>query len=163
MSQVTISGGVSGLDTQSIINQLVSVQGNQQTLLKTRQSSEQSAADALGKLSTALASVGTLAGALAKTSTWTGSTATSSSSSVTATASGTAAGGATCEYRFWRLDPGATTWTLVRDWGTSPTFAYAPLATTAGTYQLAAWARVQTPTNDATATSSAAVVYTLTP
>ncbi|HVN14059.1 MAG TPA: flagellar filament capping protein FliD [Kineosporiaceae bacterium] len=90
MSQVTISGAVSGLDTQSIINQLVSVQGNQQTLLRTQQSSEQSAADALGKLSTALSSVGTLAGALAATSTWTGATTTSSSSAVTATATGTA-------------------------------------------------------------------------
>ena len=95
MSQVTISGAVSGLDTQSIINQLVSVQGNQQTLLKNQQSSEQSAADALGKLSTALTAVGTLARALASTSTWTGSTATSSSTSVTASATGTASGSLT--------------------------------------------------------------------
>jgi flagellar hook-associated protein 2 len=95
MSQVTISGGASGLDTQSIINQLVSVQGNQQTLLKRQQSSEQSAADALGKLSAALTSVGSLAGALAATSTWAGATATSSSSSVTATASGTSSGSLT--------------------------------------------------------------------
>jgi flagellar hook-associated protein 2 len=95
VSQVTISGAVSGLDTQSIINQLVSVQGNQQTLLKNQQSSEQSAADALGKLSTALKSVGTLAGALASTSTWTGSTATSSSASVTASATGTSSGSLT--------------------------------------------------------------------
>lgn len=92
---ITISGAVSGLDTQSIINQLVSVQGNQQTLLTNQQSSQQSAADALGKLSTAMTSVGTLAGSLAATSTWTGSTATSTSSSVTATATGTATGSLT--------------------------------------------------------------------
>ena len=34
MSQMSISGAASGLDTASIVNQLVSVQRNQQTLLK---------------------------------------------------------------------------------------------------------------------------------
>jgi flagellar hook-associated protein 2 len=95
VSQVTISGAVSGLDTSSIINQLVSVQANQQTLLKNQQTAQQSAADALGKLSTALGTVGSLASGLAKTSTWTGTTVTSSSSSVTATASGTTRGALT--------------------------------------------------------------------
>ncbi len=85
MSNMTISGAVSGLDTASIINQLVSLQTNQQTLLKKQQSTQQSAADALGKLTTAVSAVGTLATALAKTSTWAGSTATSSSTGVTAT------------------------------------------------------------------------------
>ena len=92
MSQVTISGAVSGLDTSSIINQLVSVQANQQTLLKNQQATQQNAADALGKLSTALGTVGSLATTLAKTSTWTGTAVTSSSSSVTATATGTTTG-----------------------------------------------------------------------
>ena len=95
MSQVTISGAVSGLDTSSIINQLVAVQGNQQTLLRNQQTTQQNAADALGKLSTALGTVGSLASSLAKTSTWAGTTVTSSSSSVTASATGTTTGALT--------------------------------------------------------------------
>ena len=77
MSNMTISGAVSGIDTATIINQLVALQTNQQTLLKKQQSTQQSAADALGKLATALSGVGTQAAALARTSTWAGSTATS--------------------------------------------------------------------------------------
>jgi flagellar hook-associated protein 2 len=95
MSNMTISGAVSGLDTATIINQLVSVQANQQTLLKQQQTTQQSAADALGKLATALNGVGTLAGTLAKTSTWSASAVTSSSTGVTASASGTTAGALT--------------------------------------------------------------------
>jgi flagellar hook-associated protein 2 len=91
MSNMTISGAVSGLDTATIINQLVSLQGNQQTLLKRQQTTQQSAADALGKLATALSGVGSLAGALAKTSTWSAAAVTSTSTAVTATASGTTA------------------------------------------------------------------------
>jgi flagellar hook-associated protein 2 len=95
MSNMTVSGAVSGLDTASIINQLVSLQTNQQTLLKKQQGTQQSAADALGKLATALSGVGSLAGALARTSTWVGATATSTSTGVTATATGTATGALT--------------------------------------------------------------------
>ncbi len=95
MSNMTISGAVSGIDTATIINQLVALQTNQQTLLKRQQSTQQSAADALGKLATALNGVGTLAGNLAKTSTWAGSMATSTSTSVTPTSTGTAAGALT--------------------------------------------------------------------
>jgi flagellar hook-associated protein 2 len=95
LSQVTISGAVSGLDTSSIINQLVAVQGNQQTLLKNQQTTQQNAADALGKLSTALGTIGSLASSLAKTSTWAGTTVTSSSTSVTASATGTTTGSLT--------------------------------------------------------------------
>ena len=70
MSNMTISGAISGLDTATIINQLVSLQANQQTLLKNQRSSEQKAADALGSLSKALSSVGSLAtGAAALTTT----------------------------------------------------------------------------------------------
>jgi flagellar hook-associated protein 2 len=95
LSQVTISGAISNLDTSSIINQLVSVQGNQQTLLRNQQATQQNAADALGKMSTALAGVGSLASSLAKTSTWAGTTVTSSSASVTTSATGTTTGSLT--------------------------------------------------------------------
>src|SRR4051794_834061 len=95
MSNMTVSGAVSGLDTATIINQLVALQGNQQTLLKQQQTTQQSAADALGKLATALGGVGSLAGALAKTSTWSASAVTSTSTGVMATAAGTTAGALT--------------------------------------------------------------------
>jgi flagellar hook-associated protein 2 len=85
----TISGAVSGLDTASIINSLVSVQTNQQTLLKSQQSAVQQRSDAYTSLVTALKSLSTQAGDLAKTSGWSGSTATSSASSVTAKTTGT--------------------------------------------------------------------------
>jgi flagellar hook-associated protein 2 len=95
MSQVTISGAVSGLDTSSLINQLVSVQQNQQSLLKTQQGGVQKRADAYAAMNTSLTSLSTLAADLAKTSAWKGSSATSSSSSVTASATGTANGSIT--------------------------------------------------------------------
>ena len=41
MSQVSVSGMMSGVDTASLINSLVSVQQNQQTLLKNQQSQQQ--------------------------------------------------------------------------------------------------------------------------
>ncbi len=52
MSNVTISGAVSGLDTAHLINSLVQAQSNQQTLLKNQQTTQQTAADTLGKLKT---------------------------------------------------------------------------------------------------------------
>src|SRR4051812_7518164 len=92
MSNLTISGAVSGLDTSSIINQLVALQTNQQTLVKQQQAKQQQAADALGKLSPGRGGVGTLATTLAGTSTGAASAVTSTSSSVAATATGTATG-----------------------------------------------------------------------
>lgn len=95
MSNMTISGAVSGLDTASIINQLVGLQANQQTLLKKQQTTQQGAADALGKLATAMTGVGSLATALAKTSTWAGTAVTSTSTSVTPTSTGSTGGSLT--------------------------------------------------------------------
>ncbi|HEY6795727.1 MAG TPA: flagellar filament capping protein FliD [Kineosporiaceae bacterium] len=95
MSQMTVSGAVSGLDTANIINQLVAVQTNQQTLLKTQQSAVQHRADAYASLVGSLSSLGSLASDLARTSDWHGSTATSSSTSVTATATGNTTGSLT--------------------------------------------------------------------
>jgi flagellar hook-associated protein 2 len=99
VSGVTISGAVSGLDTAGIIDQLVAVQRNQQTILSTQQSAVQKRADAYASLTTSLSSLGTLVTDLAKTSAWTGSTATSSSSSVTASATGTTSAGITFDVK----------------------------------------------------------------
>jgi len=91
MSQFSISGAASGIDTASIINSLVSVQQNQQKLLQNQQSAQQQASSALGSLITTLNTLGTQASKLATTATWQGSTATSTSANVTATATGSAA------------------------------------------------------------------------
>ncbi len=91
MAQLSISGAVSNLDTAAIVNQLVSVQGAQQALLRTQQGAAQKAADALKSLTGGVANLGTLARDLAATSAWQGTTASSSSPTVTATASGTRA------------------------------------------------------------------------
>ena len=84
---------VSGLDTATIINQLVALQANQQTLLKNQQTTQQSAADALGKLTTALSRRGQ-PGGRAGHRPRPGSAPPSARPppSVTATASGTASG-----------------------------------------------------------------------
>ena len=79
MSQVSISGAVSGIDTASLINSLVSVQQNQQTLLKTQQSQQQKAVDTLGGLISSLGKLSTKAKALTDTSAWKGASAASSS------------------------------------------------------------------------------------
>jgi flagellar hook-associated protein 2 len=88
MSVATISGAVSGLDTASLINGLVSVQQNQQTLLQRQQAQVQKRSDAYAALTTSLNTLSTAAADLANTSAWTGATATSSSTGVTATATG---------------------------------------------------------------------------
>ncbi len=91
MSQVSVSGMMSGVDTASLINSLVSVQQNQQTLLKNQQSQQQKAADTYANLISSLGTLSTLAKGVAKTSDWKGATASSSSTGVTATVSGTQA------------------------------------------------------------------------
>jgi len=84
----TISGAVSGLDTASLINQLVAVQQSQQTLLQTQQSAVQKRADAYAALSSSLNALSGQAAELAKTAQWAGASAASSSTGVTATATG---------------------------------------------------------------------------
>jgi flagellar hook-associated protein 2 len=91
-SNVSISGAVSGIDTASLINQLMTVEAQTQTSIKTKQTAAQKAADAYTSLITSIKSLQSQAAAVAKTSAWQGSTATASSTSVTATATGSAQG-----------------------------------------------------------------------
>jgi len=88
MSQLSISGASSGVDTASIINSLVSVQQNQQRLLQNQQAKYQKAADTFGTLIATLGTLGAQATSLSTTSSWQGATASSSSTGVTATATG---------------------------------------------------------------------------
>jgi flagellar hook-associated protein 2 len=95
MSVATISGAVSGLDTATLINSLVSVQANQQTLLSQQQAKVQKTADAFSSLVTALGTLSTQATDLAHTTAWKGTTASSSSTGVSVTATGSKAGSLT--------------------------------------------------------------------
>jgi flagellar hook-associated protein 2 len=91
MGDVTISGAISGIDTAAMVNQLVTLQANQQTLLRNQQSAVKKRADAYASIVTSLNTLSQQAGELSKTSAWVGSSATSSSTSVTAQATGTTA------------------------------------------------------------------------
>jgi flagellar hook-associated protein 2 len=95
MSQISVSGAVSGIDTAGLINSLVSVQQNQQALLRRQQTQQQKAADTFGNLISSLGNLSDLAKKVAKTSAWSGVVATSSSTGVTASATGTQAGSLT--------------------------------------------------------------------
>lgn len=86
---IMFSGMSSGIDTQSIISALVSVEGAQQTLLKNQQTSSQKTVDAYSALVTKLNSLSSAAKAVSDTRSWAGTTATSSSDHVSVTATGT--------------------------------------------------------------------------
>lgn len=88
-SNLSISGAVTGLDTASIVDQLVSIEGRQQQMIQTRQTAAQKTSDAYQSMITALKAMSDKAAALAKTSSWSGSSATSSSTSVTTKVTGT--------------------------------------------------------------------------
>lgn len=87
---ITISGLASGLDTASIISQLMSVESQPQTDLKNRVASEQTQVSALQSINTALAALGSSADSFTTGSTWTQLAATSSNSAITVTAASTA-------------------------------------------------------------------------
>lgn len=79
----SISGLISGLDTKTIIESLMAIEKNSQTLLKTKQSTEQSIVSALQSINSSFSSLSTAAESLAKASTWQTVTGTSSNSNVT--------------------------------------------------------------------------------
>ena len=85
-SSASISGLVSGLDTATIINQLMQLEAAPQTRLKTRVSTEQGQLTALQSLNTKTAALATKAAALAGTTPWSAAAATSSNSSIAVTA-----------------------------------------------------------------------------
>ncbi len=88
-----ISGLVSGLDTASIISQLMQVESQPQTLLKNRVFSEQTRISSLQTVNSKLAAIASKATDLAKMSSWSPVKATSSNAGVTVTASSSAAPG----------------------------------------------------------------------
>lgn len=89
-STIQFSGLASGLDTASIISQLMAVEAAPQNALKTRVATQQSQVTALQQANTAFAALATAAKSFATGSTWTKLTATSSSPDVSVTATSTA-------------------------------------------------------------------------
>lgn len=81
----SVSGLVSGLDTNSLVSQLMQVEAAGQTRLKSKVSTEEKAVTAYQSVNTKLAAIKTAADDLGKLATWRSAKATSSSSSVTAT------------------------------------------------------------------------------
>ncbi|GAB2677840.1 flagellar filament capping protein FliD [Thalassiella azotivora] len=90
MATLGIDGLVSGLDTTSLINQLMQVEAMPQTLLKRKQSTTQTLVSALQSLNTKVASLTESAQKTAKPESWDAVTAKSSATSVTANATATA-------------------------------------------------------------------------
>ena len=90
MAGASVSGLVSGLDTATIISQLMQVEAQPQTMLKTRLSTEQSNVSTLQSLNAKFAALATKAHDLAKPAAWSPSTGTSSSDQVAVTAGSTA-------------------------------------------------------------------------
>jgi flagellar hook-associated protein 2 len=86
MANMSIGGLVSGLDTASIISQLMQLEARPQTMLKSKVSTEQKVVTALQALNTKLASIATKAAELAKATAWSPSKATSSNEKVGVTA-----------------------------------------------------------------------------
>jgi flagellar hook-associated protein 2 len=93
VASLGIDGLVSGIDTTTLINQLMQVEAAPQTLLKSKQASTQNFVSALQALNTKVASLGESAAKVAKADSWQAWKATSSSTTTTATASGKAQAG----------------------------------------------------------------------
>lgn len=95
MASASISGLASGLDTATIISQLMQLEAISQTKLKSRVTSEQGKVTALQQLNTRLAALATSAGTLADASgtagTWGQLKATSSNTAVAVSATSSAA------------------------------------------------------------------------
>ena len=89
------TGLVSGLDTGSLIDSLIAVEANSQTLLKKKLTAAQDDAKAYRAVNTKFDALRTAAEALGKAATFGAATATSSSTSVVATASAGASAGTT--------------------------------------------------------------------
>ena len=86
MPNTSISGLVSGLDTSTIISQLMQLEARPQNLLKTKMSTEQKVVTALQGINAKLAGIATKGAELAKSTAWSATKATSSNDRVLVTA-----------------------------------------------------------------------------
>jgi len=90
MSTSSIDGLISGLNTTQIIDQLMQLNAQPQTILKNRVAAQQTRVASLQTVNSKLASVATKAADLSQLSSWTPNTASSSNDNVTVTASSSA-------------------------------------------------------------------------
>ncbi len=102
MATANVSGLVSGLDTATIISQLMQVEAVTQTRLKTRVTTEQSTVKSLQDLNSKLAALATAAAKLGKPGGWNPLSVTSSSDKVSV-AAGSAAMSGSVSFTFGRL------------------------------------------------------------
>lgn len=123
MAGLGIDGLVSGLNTTELIDQLMAVEANQQTLLKSKKTSTSSLVTALQTLNTKVASLATAASSAAAASSWQAVKATSSD---TAVATATVGEGATPSTLTFRVDVTAaaqsTMYTLPEYYDGTPSF-----------------------------------------
>src|SRR4051794_39275664 len=89
----SISGLVSGMDTSTIITQLMQIEAQPQTMLKNRLAAAQADGAAYRGINTAFAGLASAAQALTKAATWATAKSTSSDPSVTASATSGATAG----------------------------------------------------------------------
>src|SRR6266480_3756883 len=89
----SVDGLVSGLSTSSLISQLMQVESQPQTQLKTKVTTENTVLAAYQSVNSRMSSLKTAADALTQDSTWQAVRASSSSSAVVATATSTASTG----------------------------------------------------------------------
>ena len=90
MAGMSVDGLVSGLDTTTLISQLIQAESAPQTALKSKVSEAQAAVSAFQSVNSRYAALKSAADLVADSNTWTTPVATSSSATVKATSSSTA-------------------------------------------------------------------------
>ena len=105
-STSSVSGLVSGLDTATIVSQLMQIEAQPQTDLKNQQAQVQSSVTALQSIQTKLTTLSTAAGKLQRATNWAAGVATSSDSTIATAAVST---GATNSQLSFTVDRLATT------------------------------------------------------
>jgi flagellar capping protein FliD len=93
MAGLAVDGLISGMDTTSLINQLIQAEAGQQTQLKTKLATAQTAASAYRTVNTTFLAVTTAAETALKADTWSATKANSSSPNVAVSSSSSAAPG----------------------------------------------------------------------
>lgn len=104
----SISGLASGIDSASIVTQLMQIESRPQTLLKNQLTTAQTTARALREINTSLAALSSAAQALTGTGAFTARTATSSSKDVTAAATAAAQPGSRLTFTVTALSAAQT-------------------------------------------------------
>lgn len=125
-STSSISGLVSGMDTTSVVSQLMQIEAAPQNLLKIQLAHTQTDAAAYRDINTSFAALATAAAALTTAATWTATKATSSDPTVTASSTSTAKPGSVS----FSVTALASTHSMITKTAVAATTASANLGTT---------------------------------